>query len=98
LGIFPKEDAQQLAQGYSEAMGFVNSLKLFLDRLERLDELTIAMHRADAIAEVRTVAELRREWEILSQMQIQFLGYIKSRNRRITGEVFNQIKEILEKY
>jgi hypothetical protein len=98
LGVFPKEDAYRLAQGYSEALGFVHSLSFFMDRMFRLDELAVSFQRAEAAGNVQLQTELRREWDILNQSQIHFLGFIKSRNRRVTGELYDQVNEVLGKY
>ncbi|MFQ5684817.1 MAG: hypothetical protein ACE5HC_16310, partial [Candidatus Binatia bacterium] len=39
LGIFPKEDAGCLARVYTEATGFVQTLRNFLAKMDRLDEI-----------------------------------------------------------
>lgn len=98
LGIFPKEDARCLARAYTEATAFVGSTAQFFDRMNHMDKLVIEIHRADAVADTTTSMQIRKEWEIQRDMQLSFFPTIKSLQRHATGQLFNDVKIVFQKY
>lgn len=100
LGIFPKQEAGQIARSYTEggAGGFVDTLRMFLAGMDRLDELNRKRRRAklrdDRIAE----AILTEEYNTLRADQLDFWVEVKGQHRRVTGQLYEDLKSVLEPY
>ena len=98
LGLFSKDEAGQLARSYSQALGFVASLKAFMNKMNRLDDLTIQIAATDQAGHGNAKAAFQTERGILEKWQIDFFKYIKERHTQVTGPVYSTIKSILEKH
>lgn len=98
LGLFPRGEAGQLVQCYSQALGFVSSLKAFMDKMHRLDELAIQIAATDQAGHGNAKAAFQTERGILEKWQIDFFKYVKERHTQVTGSVYSTTKSILEKY
>ncbi len=98
LGLFSKDEAGQLAQAYTQTFGFIASLKSFMERMRRVDDLRMQIAAADHVGDTRNKEAFREEHRILVLSQVDFFKYIKVCHKQVTGRVYATTKSILERY
>lgn len=87
-----------MARIYTEASGFVLTLRNFLARIERLDEIALNVQKAQLLRDQTSVNLLSQEYHTLQQSQLAFWVEVRRQHRRVTGELFQELRSILEGY
>ncbi len=95
LGIFPKSDAESLARVYTEASGFIQTLRNFLAGMDRLDEINSRISRTPPGEGRQAMVD---EATALKTHQLQFWGELRAEHFRVTQELFDELEAVLTKF
>ncbi len=84
-----------MARVYTEATGFVQTLRNFLARMDRLDEMdrqiSVTMDAAQ-----RVLRQMERG--TLRKIQLDFWQVVSQEHYSVTGELFNDLQAVLNKH